>query len=289
MSFTKCIFGDNQFLGVNHSNQAKAATLFKKFKNPDNIIDLLGIAYDSGVRDFMFTTHDRYELVFDEIRRSNLFPGLYFSPCLPYAHKYWNKISQVGFSGMLTSLLSQINPLNLTREFSKSIFARKNHLTKLLIDIEILMCKGLPIRGIFLQNLAFDVMLSMDLLNYISSFNEVVVNRLGVIPGFITMNHSLAVTTLCEKVGIDKPWVCANYNIAGFRMHPSKIICESSFASCKSNNIAMSVMSSGNSCPEDSLDYVVKKLKKGEVSSILFGSSSKNNIVNNINRIFSQL
>ena len=30
------------------------------------------------------------------------------------------------------------------------------------------MCKGLPIRGIFLQNLAFDVMLAMNLLNYIS-------------------------------------------------------------------------------------------------------------------------
>lgn len=285
MSFTKCIFGDNQFLGVNHSNQAKAATLFRKFNNPDNIIDLLGIAYDAGVRDFMFTTHDRYELVFDEIRRSNLFPSMYFSPCLPYAHKYWNKISQVGFSGMLTSLLSQINPLSFTREFSKSLFLKKNHLTKLLIDIEILMCKGLPIRGIFLQNLAFDVMLSMDLLNCISSFNEVVVNRLGVIPGFITMNHSLAVTTLCEKVGIDKPWVCANYNMSGFRMHPSKIICESSFASGKSNNIAMSVMSSGNKTPSESLDYVLQKQRKGDVKSILFGSSNTDNIQKNIKRI----
>ena len=285
MSFTKCIFGDNQFLGVSHSNQAKATTLFKKFKNPDNIIDLLGIAYDAGVRDFMFTTHDRYELVFDEIRRSNLFPGLYYSPCLPYAHKYWNKISQVGFSGMLTSLLSQVNPLNLTREFSKSIFLRKNHLTKLLIDIEILMCKGLPIRGIFLQNLAFDVLLAMNLLNYISGFNEVVVNRFGVIPGFITMNHSLAVTTLSEKIGFDKPWVCANYNMSGFRMHPSKIICESSFASGKSNNIAMSVMSFGNNTPDESLDYVLKKQRKGDVNSILFGSSNKDNIYNNIKRI----
>ena len=147
------------------------------------------------------------------------------------------------------------------------------------------MCKGLPIRGIFLQNLAFDVMLAMNLLNYISGFNEVVVNRFGVIPGFITMNHSLAVTTLCEKVGIDKPWVCANYNISGFRMHPSKIVCESSFASGKSNNIAMSVMSSGNNTPTESLDYVLGKQVEGHISSILFGSSNGDNIIRNVNRI----
>ena len=285
MSFTKCILGDNQFLGVNHSNQAKASLLYEKFKNPDSIIELLGIAYEGGIRDFMFTTHDRYEVVFEEIRRSDLFPGLHFSPCIPYAHKYWNKISQVGFGGLLSSLVLQVNPFSVIKEFPKSLLFKNNYIIKLLLDIELLMCKGMPIRGVFLQNLAFDMMISMGLLNFISSFNEIVTNRLGVIPGFITMNHPLALKTLCTDIGIHKPWICANYNLTGFRMNPSQADCESSFSSRKSNNIAMSVMSSGEYSPEESLNYVAKNLTDGSVNSILFGSSKKKNIQNNFKAI----
>ena len=113
------------------------------------------------------------------------------------------------------------------------------------------------------------MMISMGLLNFISSFNEIVTNRLGVIPGFITMNHSLALKTLCTDIGIHKPWICANYNLTGFRMNPSQVDCESSFSSRKSNNIAMSVMSTTNNRHLESMDYVIKKLHNGDISSIL--------------------
>ena len=287
MTFGKVIFGDNQFLGVNHSNQTKASELFEKYKNPEEIIDTIGIAYECGVRDFMFTTHERYEPVFEEIQRSNMFPGLYFSPCLPYAHKYWNKISERGLIGALSSTLLKINAGRIFPSVLGLPFGKFQSLVKVLLEIEILMCKGLLVRGIFLQNLAFDFLMSIEKLDFISIFNEVVSDKFHVIPGFITMNHSLAIATLCDKIGIDKPWICANYNIAGFRMHPSKVICESSFASGKSNNIAMSVMSSGISNPSESLDYVIKRLKKEEINSILFGSSNPDNIIKNINRISS--
>jgi hypothetical protein len=235
----------------------------------------------------MFTTHERYEPVFEEIRRSNMFPGLYFSPCLPYAHKYWNKISERGLIGAISSTFLKSNPARFLPSVLGLPFGKMQSLIKVILEIEILMCKGLPIRGIFLQNLAFDFLMSIKKLELISLFNEVVLDKFHVIPGFITMNHSLAIATLCDEIGIDKPWICANYNIAGFRMHPSRIICESSFACGKSNNIAMSVMSSGNNPPAESLDYVTKKLKEGEISSILFGSSNADNIVKNINKITS--
>ena len=99
------------------------------------------------------------------------------------------------------------------------------------------------------------------------------------------MNHPKAVVTLCDKISLSKPWICANYNISGFRMHPSQILCEDSFHSKKSNNIAMSVMSSAEHSPEESLDYVAKNLTDGSVNSILFGSSKKKNIQNNFNAI----
>ena len=41
MTFGKVIFGDNQFLGVNHSNQTKASELFEKVQKLQYVIDVL--------------------------------------------------------------------------------------------------------------------------------------------------------------------------------------------------------------------------------------------------------
>ena len=185
MTFGKVIFGDNQFLGVNHSNQTKASELFEKYKDPEEIIDTLGVAYAQGVRDFMFTTHERYEPVFAEIQRSNMFPGLYFSPCLPYAHKYWNKISENGLIGALSSTFLKNNPARFLSPFLGLAFGKMQSLIKVLLEIEILMCKGLPIRGIFLQNLAFDFLMSIEKLEFISFFHEVVSDKFHVIPDLL--------------------------------------------------------------------------------------------------------
>jgi len=287
MTYGKAIFGDNQFLGVNHANQAKAAELFEQFKNPDAILKVIGIAYEAGVRDFMFTTHERYEPVFSEIRRSNLFPGMYFTPCIPYAHKYWNKMSSRGPIGILTSTLFQINPLKLMPATFRLLIGKTSGLIQVLTEIEMLMCKGLPIRGVFLQNLAFDFLMSMELYGIIAGFADVVKLRLGVHPGFITMNHSKAVDVLCDKVGLEYPWICANYNLAGFRMNPSQSDCMTSFASRRSKNIAMSVLASGRAKPAEAMDYVVSKMHDGHIDAILFGSSSPKNIQFNVQRIIS--
>lgn len=285
MSYGKAILGDNQFLGVNHANQAKAAELFERFKNPDAIIEVIGFAYEAGVRDFMFTTHDRYEPVFDEIRRSNLFSGMYYTPCLPYAHKYWNKLSDLGPVGLLTSTVSQINSLTLLPAALGLMVGNTKGITRLLTEIEILMCKGLPVRGVFLLNLAFDFLMSMELNGVIENFADVVENKLRVHPGFFTMNHSRANEFLCDKVGINEPWICANYNIDGFRMHPSQAICEASFASGKSKNIAMSVLASGRASPGEAMKYVIERMNEGSIDAIVFGSASKENILTNACKI----
>lgn len=285
MSYGKAILGDNQFLGVNHANQAKAAELFERFNNPDAILEVIGFAYDAGVRDFMFTTHNRYEPVFDEIRRSNMFPSMYYTPCLPYAHKYWTKLSDRGPVGLLASTLLQINPLDVVPAAMGLIFGKTKGITQILTQIETLMCKGLLVRGIFLQNLAFDFLMSMELNGVIENFSNIVTNKLGAHPGFITMNHSKATDFLCDKVGLSKPWICANYNIDGFRMNPSQTACEASFASGRSYNIAMSVLASGRCSPNEAMTYAVERMHNGHIDAILFGSSSRKNITSNVNQI----
>jgi len=285
MTYGKAILGDNQFLGVNHANQAKAAELYERFKHPDAILEVIAAAYEAGVRDFMFTTHDRYDPVFDEIRRSNLFPDMHYTPCLPYAHKYWNQLSDKGPSALLASTVLQINPLRIVPATLGLLLGRTRGITQVLTEIETLMCKGLQLRGVFLQNLAFDFLMAMELYGVIENFADAVTRRLGALPGFVTMNHPKAVEVLCDRVGLERPWLCANYNLAGFRMNPSQALCESSFASRRTNNMAMSVFASGKAHPSEAIKYVVSRLNSGDIDAILFGSSSPSNIRSNVKQI----
>lgn len=280
MTFGRAVFGDNQFLGVNHSNQAKAAELYERFKNPDQILEVLGSAYEAGIRDFMFTTHERYKPVFDEIRRSNLFPEMHYTPCLPYAHKYWNKLSNDGMLSAIASPLLEAPPMRIVPAAFGTLIGRRDALISLIVQIEILMCKGLPIRGIFLQNAATDILLSMERYRELDGFARAV-EKLGVEPGFITMNHSAAVRVLTEEIGLDRPWVCANFNRSGYRMNPSPESVRASFASGKTRNLAMSVLSSDSGSAREALEYVVQALDAGAVSAILFGSSNPRNIATN--------
>ncbi|MFC6639857.1 hypothetical protein GV827_22505 [Sulfitobacter sp. JBTF-M27] len=288
MSYSRAILGDNQFLGVNHSDQLKAAKSFERFRNPDSVLEIIAVAYGAGVRDFMFTTHDRYDLVFEEIRRSNLFPGMQYTPCIPYAHKYWSRLSTQSMPRMLTSTAMQINPFRAISGGIALLAGRPAGLVRVLVEIEALMCKGLPVRGVFLQNAAFDMLMAVEAYRELEAFADIVTRRFAALPGFITMNHPRAVSVLCDKIGLELPWICANFNVAGFRTNPSKAEVEASFATRRSHNIAMSVFASGNSNGQSSLNYVISKVGDvGGVDAILFGSSSARHIKSNTRAILS--
>lgn len=285
MTYGSAILGDNQFLGVNHADQAKASMLFEKFKNTDAILEVIGAAYDSGVRDFMFTAHDRYVAVFDEIIESNLFPSMHYTPCIPYAHKYWSQLSSRSLPQVLGSLAQQINPIEAFAAGLAMFAGRPKKTISLLVELEILMTKGLPIRGVFLQNAAVDLLIAIRAFKELEAFADALTHRLKILPGFITMNHPKAVEVLCHEIGLEDPWVCANYNSAGFRMNPSKAEVEASFAARRSKNIAMSVFASGAASAESSLDYVLSKTGAGGVDALLFGSSNPVNIEDNTKKI----
>lgn len=287
MTYGKAIFGDNQFLGVNHSNQARAAEMFERFSHPDQIIEVLGAAYEAGLRDFMFTTHERYDPVFDEIRRSNLFPRMQYTPCLPYAHKYWTRLSNEGLVSTVISPLWQANLLKVAPAALGMLVGNSRPLISLLTQIEILMCKGLAVRGVFLQNAATDFLLAMERYRELEGFARAV-GGLGAEPGFITMNHPAATQALTETIGLDRPWVCANYNASGYRMNPSPGAVRASFASRKTQNIAMSIFSSQGGTAKCALDPVLEAMAAGAVDAVLFGSSSPKNIAANAAAILSR-
>ena len=280
MSFGRACFGDNQFLGIHHGDPDKAARLERRFAQTDAILALLDCAHQAGVRDFIFTTHDRYDPVFAEILRSNLFAGMRYSPCLPYAHKYANAMAERGMVRVVAQALAKVNPARLPGALIGAAMGRYRGVMQLLVGLEIHACKGLPLNGVFLQNVLFDLMLAMDLPGLIGDFDRFVTRRLGAVPGYITMNHALAVQFLCDGAGLQRPWIAANLNLAGFRTHPSRDAVAASFASGRSRNLAMSAFA--GEAPAGALDFVLAC--KG-VDGVLFGSSKPENIRVNTARI----
>lgn len=285
MTFGKVILGDNQFLGVNHADQSKASSLNQKFSECDAIIEVLGWAHEAGIRDFMFTTHERFYPVFQEIIRSRLFPGMNYIPCLPYAHKYANAMAEKGAINVVLDNLRETSKFSVVLATSKALIGDFSGLMRLLVQVELLMTKGLPVRGVFLLNILFDLLLGLNATILFEKYYRYVSEELGVIPGFITMNHPTAVKVLCDEIGIKSPWLCSNYNVGGFRTNPSNHEVVKSFASGKSKNIAMSVFASGALGGSLSLDYV---LDSDGVDSILFGSSRRENIEKNTHLILGQ-
>jgi hypothetical protein len=279
MSFGKIIFGDNQFLGINHASLAKASEMQDRFAQTSAIIEVLGWAYEAGLRDFMFTTHDRLEPVFREIVANKLFTDMNYIPCLPYAHKYANAYSEGNLVQVLTANLSACPKLSVVGGAARTLVGDLGGITQLLVEVELLMTRGLNVTGVFLQNVIFDLIIGLHGTRILERFHEFVEQRFNATPGYITINHPLAQQVLCDDIGLTKPWICSFFNVAGFRMHPSKDAVEKSFANGRSRNMAMSVFASGVLDAQASIDYV--KSQPG-VDAVLFGSSSHKNIVNNV-------
>src|SRR5580700_1663549 len=98
----KIIFGDNQFFAVNHISDAKSRAQSIKFQDDSSILKILKYARESGINTFMCTTHDRIGNICDEMR-SNLIEYKNFKiyPCMPYAHKYANAVTEMGIANAL--------------------------------------------------------------------------------------------------------------------------------------------------------------------------------------------
>jgi hypothetical protein len=278
MTFGRIILGDNQFLGINHASLDKALAMEDRFAKPEAILEVIGWAYEAGVRDFMFTTHDRLKPVFHEIVRSGLFPGMQYIPCLPYAHKYANSLTDGGIRAVVADHIGGCSKTELLKGISRLAIGDFSAVMQLLVEIELLMTRGLNVSGVFLQNVIFDLIVGLRGRDLLARFHRHVSDKLCATPGYITMNHPLAQRVLCDEIGLQSPWICANFNIAGFRMNPGPVEVRASFGNGRSKNIAMSIFASGALGAEGAVEHV---RDFAGVDSILFGSSRRQNIQHN--------
>ena len=274
----RLLFGDNQFFGVNHMSEEKARAQSMRFQNIQAVIDVLDTAYDEGIKTFMCTTHDRIAQVCDHWRANpERYKDYEFFPCMPYAHKYANAMTDYGMLGAIKRFLPDEGLLDAAIRGGMSL-ARKDveGITTLLVDAEMKMFQGLKTPVIFLQNVVVDLLLGMKFKEAFRIFANHVRSRYNAEPGFITMNMPLLLDVL-DELGIENPIVCSNINKIGFRMCGGFEAYERALKERKFRAIAMSVFASGAIPPEEAIEWVCRQ---PNIESIVFGASSRGNIRN---------
>jgi hypothetical protein len=278
----RILFGDNQFFAVNHISDEKSRAQAIKFRDSKAIMRVLDDALDLGITTFMCTTHDKIASICDTIRAN---PKRYESykifPCMPYAHKYANAVTELGILGMLKEYI----PGNIFSTVAKGglAFARKDFsaMMELLVDAEMKMFKGIKTPVVFLQNVVTDLILGLGMNDFFADFNNYVKEKYNAEAGFITMNLPKLLDVL-EQKGVENPIICASVNKVGFRMSGGREVYEKTLAERKVRCIAMQVLAAGAIRPAEAFEYVCKL--KG-VQSVLFGASSKAHIEEAINYI----
>jgi len=196
----RLLFGDNQFFGVNHMSEEKARAQAMRFQDTQAIIDVLDTAYDEGIRTFMCTTHDRIAEIAAHVRAN---PARYrdflFYPCMPYAHKYANAMTDYGMLGAVKRFLPDEGLLDAAMRGGMSL-AKKDieGVTTLLIDAEMKMFQGLKTPVVFLQNVVADFLLGLGFKEAFRIFASHIRSRYDAEPGFITMNLPMLLDVLDE-------------------------------------------------------------------------------------------
>lgn len=278
----RILFGDNQFFAVNHISDDKSRAQSIRFKDDEAIIETLDVARDAGLNTFMCTTHDRIANICDYIR---LHPEKYTDykifPCLPYAHKYANAVTELGIVGTL----KQYVPGNIIGSMFKGgiAYLSKDYMSimELMIDAELKMFRQINTPVVFLQNVVTDLLLGLGMIDILKTFHEYIAKKYNAEAGFITMNMPLLLDKL-EAAGIQNPIICSSINLAGFRMSGGRELYESVLKTRKLRAIAMQVLGGGAINAKEAIQYVCEL---PNIESILFGASSKANINQTVNYI----
>ena len=271
----KVLFGDNQFFAVNHLSDEKSRAQAIRFKTDEAIISVLDSAIGLGINTFMCTTHDRIANICDHMRNNpERYKGFKIYPCMPYAHKYVNAVTELGIIGTLKEYL----PGNIFSTFAKGglAFAKKDviKMMELLIDAEMKMFKGIDTPVIFIQNVLTDMILGMGMKDIFVEYHNYIIKKYNAEPGYITMNLPLLLDVL-EESGIKNPIICSSINKIGFRMSGGMDIYEKTLAEREFRPIAMQVLAAGAIRPNEAIEYLGKFPR---IESVLFGASSQGHI-----------
>jgi hypothetical protein len=247
-----------------------------RFQDTSAIMEVLDAAYDEGIRTFMCTTHDRVSEVCDVMRANpKRYEDFIFYPCMPYAHKYANAVTDHGMVGAITHFMPDGGLMSTIMKSGKALATKDvEGIVQVLVDAEMKMFKGLNTPVIFMQNVFTDLLLGLGFTNSLRMFKDHIEKAYNAEAGFITMNTPMLMEAL-EHEEIKNPIVCSNINKIGFRMSGGLDAYMHTLKTKEMRAIAMSVLASGAIPPREAIEWISKQ---PNVQSVLFGASSRRNI-----------
>jgi hypothetical protein len=272
----RILFGDNQFFGINHMSEEKARQQAMRFQDVSAIIDVLQIALQAGAGGFMCTTHDKIEKIADDVRANpSKWEGFTFYPGMPYAHKYANAVTELGYFDAARKFLPSDGLVDTLLRGSKAVLNKDvEGMMTLLVDAEMKMFRNLHTPVVFLQNVVTDLVQGLGFADAFRVFSDHIKSKYNAEAGFITMNVPKLLPML-KDVGLENPIVCANYNKIGFRMSGGIDGYREILKKYPARMIAMSVLGSGAIKAREAIEWICEE---PHVESILFGASSRANI-----------
>ena len=181
----RVLFGDNQFFGVNHMSEDKARAQAMHFQTTQAIIDVLDAAHQEGIRTFMCTTHDRMSEICDYFRANrDRYPDYKFYPCMPYAHKYANAVTEHGMIEALRMFLPQGGAMSAMLKGGVALAGKDvETIMQLLIDAEMKMFHDLDTPVVFMQNVITDLLLGLRMNDTFRMFHDHVRSKYQAEPG----------------------------------------------------------------------------------------------------------
>ncbi len=268
----KIYFGDNQFLGVNHSS-GKGNDYLQKYETAELIADTLRDAWNVGIRDFSFTVNKKTIKAIKLVKTECPFN---LHPSLPYAHRINDLVLDKGLAGAIIFKIKQFGLLSLISAGLSSMFNKNKKMLKLLILSEL---DGIPmenVRSIGLLNIATDFLLGSKRTDLLSDFYSVVSKEFNCKPMFYTMNFEKLADALWGQ-GYTDCAIVFNFNKSSFRTNPSLKSLRKAIRKFEDREtIAMSLFS--GSKPEEVSEVLAQV---PSLSGALFGSSKKENIQTN--------
>lgn len=277
----RIILGDNQFFAVNHISDSKSIEQSIRFKDDQMIIRTLEIAFDEGINTFMCTSHDRIDSIMGIISKHDQLHALQIYPCMPYAHKYANSVTENGISGTIHKYLSG-NLISSILKGGRALISRDYiAMMEMLIDVEMKLFKNVNTPIIFLQNVVTDLLLGLRMYDMFLYFDEYIKKKYSAQAGFITMNLPLLINVF-KKIGLEHVVIAASINKTGFRMAGlsedyKKIL---SNPNPSYEIMAMQIFAGGSIPARDAVAYITGQ---PAISSMVFGASSRQHIQDTVN------
>lgn len=270
------ILGHNQFFGVDHLSAEKGASRDAKFSDIRNVMKMIEYAMGQGVNGLMISTHPRAESICDAIRSDKrIAADLSLYPVLPYIAKYVREANEKGLTNMVLDALSGASTMQkigmflkggaglLTRDVFKMI--------EILVEMELLIFKGLRMKCVFLHQALTDLALGLGLEDVFKFYEEYIPKKFdGAVAAYCTYNLPMLLERF-QQYGIKSPVIMAPFNKVGFQMHPSLAENEQCLYRHHFQLVAMSTLAGGYLKPDDAYSYL---FRQPNVTSVVVGAST---------------